>query len=123
MAAFGALEIDASAAAKASRCAQTLSERLGTREHPLSLALHTGDAVCGDVGGAVNRTFSIVGDVVNTARRMLDIATAANGGIVVSDKSIVPGRENGTMSSMAVDLGSIKLRGRDAPVHLWRIPP
>ncbi len=118
MAVFGALGPDGDAVGQAIACAQTLSEMLATSERPAALALHAGDSVCGNVGGAENRTFSVVGDVVNTARRMLDVA--ADGGTIVSDAIFARLAANLT-TTRAVDLGAIKLRGRDAPVHLWRI--
>jgi class 3 adenylate cyclase len=62
-----------------------------------------------------------VGDVVNTTRRMLDVASEGTVCIVVSEALLgeLPG-DNPTAESKS-DLGQIKLRGRDAPVHLWRI--
>jgi class 3 adenylate cyclase len=59
--------------------------------------------------------------VVNTARRMLDEAAA--GGIVVSDTIFAQLPGQSSAAAQAVDLGEIKLRGRDAPMHLWRIFP
>ncbi len=121
MAVFGALGFDDSMAEKAMSCAQAMSLALGTVAHPVPSALHTGEAVCGNVGGARNRTFSVVGDVVNTTRRMLDVASEGTVCIVVSEALLgeLPG-DNPTAESKS-DLGQIKLRGRDAPVHLWRI--
>ena len=121
MATFGALGSEDVAAAKAVACARALRMAFGTRGHPLSLALHAGDAVCGNVGGAENRTFSIVGDAVNTARRMLDIANADD--IVVSDILYARLSGPGSTPSHVVDLGENKLRGRETPVRLWRITP
>jgi class 3 adenylate cyclase len=120
MAVFGALDSDGKAVGQAIACAQTLSEMLATGERRAALALHAGDAICGNVGGAENRTFGAVGDVVNTARRMLDVA--ADGGTIVSD-AIFAQLPHDLTTTWAIDLGEIKLRGRDAPVHLWRIRP
>jgi adenylate cyclase len=104
-------------------CAQSLSGTFKTHAQTVSLALHAGDAICGDVGGEENRTFSAVGDVVNTARRMLDVAAEKPGGIVISDAMLDRDPASGSAISTGVDLGDVKLRGRDAPVHLWRISP
>jgi class 3 adenylate cyclase len=120
MAVFGALGPDGMAAGNAIACAQALTKTLATGERSVSLALHAGDAVCGNVGGVENRTFSVVGDAVNTARRMLDVAAA--GGTIVSD-AIFAQLSDDLTTAQAVDLGEIKLRGRDAPVRLWRIHP
>jgi adenylate cyclase len=121
MATFGAFGSEVMAVGNAISCACAVNQALGTGEQPVPLALHAGDAVCGNVGGARNRTFSVVGDVVNTTRRMLDIASEGAPCIVVSDAIVRALPVADPTAALAVDLGEIKLRGRDAPVHLWRI--
>jgi class 3 adenylate cyclase len=59
--------------------------------------------------------------VVNTARRMLDVAITGPGGIVASGAIVAHMSGNASDVSLGVDLGEVKLRGRGAPVHLWRI--
>ena len=119
MAAFGALVPDGNAAVKALECARVLAETLGAGTAAAPVAVHAGEAVCGNVGTPESPTFSVVGDVVNTARRMLDVA-AIEGGIVVSEAVV---GEAPAGADAGADLGEVKLRGREASVRLWRISP
>lgn len=123
MAAFGAIGPDGQAEAKAVACVQSLGSIFAADGRHVSLSLHAGDAVCGNLGGVDSRAFSIVGDVVNTARRMLDVAAADEDSIVVSGAVLAAVPSAGAAAAKAVDLGEIRLRGRDAPLHLWRISP
>ncbi len=117
MAAFGAVEPDAGATAKALACARALALPGQDPQAGLSMALHAGAAVCGEVSGGRTRVFSVVGDVVNTARRVLDEARRRAASLLLTEAvvdALPPDQVHGLEA-----LGPIELRGREAPVRLW----
>jgi adenylate cyclase len=113
MATFGALEDDPSAQERALACARELLRGGGD-----AVILHAGTAICGDVGGTHSRTFSVVGDVVNTARRILDVASLRGSGAVASADFLAGLRGE---AALFEDWGDVALRGREEPVRLWRL--
>lgn len=117
MACFGALADDKDAPMKALLCARRLAEESGLG---LKIALHWGEAVCGELGGSHSRLFSVVGDAVNVTRRILDIAQDRGLRIVASDSFV---RRTASAHLPAQNLGEVLLRGRDAAVTLWALSP
>ena len=112
MAAFGAVDSDDTAAAKALACAHVLASKMSVR-----MAAHAGPAVCGEISGGRTRAFSVVGDVVNTARRVLDEAGMRSETLLATDVLLA-----GDTSGFG-DLGEIALRGREGRLRLWRLEP
>lgn len=113
MAVFGALGPDPGSPAKAFACAKDLGQTF--RGRMIFLSLHTGEAVCGDVGGTQSRVFGVVGDCVNVGHRILDTAEERALPVLVSDAFL---KELGGNDGFA-PLGEVALRGREAPVCLW----
>lgn len=120
MAAFGALDGEAEAGRKALDCARALARRLAAAGYTAPIGLHAGEAVCGEAGGARNRVFSVIGDVVNAARRILELAEERALTLVVSDDAL---RQAGEEKPPAADLDEVRLRGRDRGLHLWSVVP
>ena len=118
MAVFGALDDDPHAAEKALACAAALASQLGAARGRQSIALNAGQAVCGEAGGGRSRAFSVVGDVVNTARRVLD---ETGDGITLATDALRDALPRAAARDGLQDLGETALRGRAAPVRLWRI--
>ncbi len=58
--------------------------------HPLTIgiAIHTGEAVVGNIGFDKKRDYTVIGDSVNTVFRLQDLVKTLKDGIVISDKSI-----------------------------------
>lgn len=115
MLSFGAVVADETAAKKALDCALALVKG----SEPLRIALHFGEAVSGEFGGTRSRTFSVVGDVVNTTRRVLDLAAESGFPLIATEELVaaLPARPDGLEA-----LPPATLRGRTAPVSLWRVP-
>ena len=113
MVTFGALDPAPDAARRAIDCCRALSGGPA-----LSLALHVGQAVCGEAGGARSRVFSVVGDVVNTARRVLD---QAGPGVALATDEVVKALGAVPQTSWLSPQGEVFLRGRDGKVTLWRL--
>jgi adenylate cyclase len=115
MACFGALDEDANASLRALACARELSN-----DRTSAIALHAGTAVCGDVGGTHSRAFSVIGDVVNTTRRILDAALAHDTSVLASEAFLSDLPAGGSFGVL-LDLGNVALRGRAMPVKLWKL--
>jgi len=119
MATFGSLRDDANAAERALLCSRAILNDASAAARGMSMALHAGAAICGDVGGTQSRLFSVVGDVVNTTRRILDAAQSRGRSILASREFIEQAFRD---DAIAADcLGQVALRGREAPVEIWGV--
>jgi adenylate cyclase len=92
MAFFGApLEVPR-AASQAVACAIAMQQRLhslkqegGTPIQGLRVGVNSGEAIIGNIGSAKRMDFTIVGDVVNVAARLLEVARQQEAPIVISE--------------------------------------
>ena len=89
-------------------------ERLG---HPLALhvGINTGTVVAGPVGSDLRLTYTVMGDTVNTASRLRDVARP--GQILVSRDTHRLTREAFTFAS----LGPLTLRGKREPLDVFEL--
>ena len=115
MATFGALSEDPRAAQKAIACALALRNAT-LPERPL-LGLHFGDAVCGEAGTGSRRIFSVVGDTVNIAHRVCELAQQSDAGALATGALVARLPDSNGM----VPAGDVLLRGRDGSTQLWRL--
>jgi adenylate cyclase len=118
MVTFGALDPTPDAARRAVDCSRALSAGAPPGGQSLFMAAHLGEAVCGEAGGERSRAFSVVGDVVNTARRILD--QAAPGAVLATDE-VIKALGGGSDAAGFSPLGEAVLRGRGGGVMLWRL--
>ncbi|MDP4026229.1 adenylate/guanylate cyclase domain-containing protein [Methylobacterium sp. NEAU 140] len=125
MATFGALGDEPDAAARALACAFALQDeaarwnaaraRAGEAPLRLSVGLHCGPVVVGDLGAERRVEFTVVGDVVNVASRLEHATREVGAGILVSDACLAaaggepPGRP-------FTGRREIALRGRARPI-------
>ena len=81
------------------------------------VGVNTGPAVLGEVGAAERRSFSVIGDAINTAARLM---TAAEPGQVIVGRatwdSLGPDR-------VGVELGGVRVKGKRDAVEAWRLGP
>jgi len=119
MATFGSLRDDANSAERALLCSRAILNNASAEGRGVFMALHAGAAICGDVGGTHSRLFSVVGDVVNATRRILDAAQSDGQSILASREYIEQAFQDEVVAADC--LGQVALRGRDAPMELWGV--
>jgi adenylate cyclase len=122
---FGApLEVPR-AASQAVSCAVAMHRRLkemqAVGKTPLQgmrIGINTGEAVVGNIGHARRMDFTIIGDMVNVAARLLEVARELDAGIVISEATQreVAGQFD-TLPGPAV-----VLRGRREPTVSYLVP-
>ena len=127
MAFFGApLEVPR-AASQAVSCAIAMQQRLHALKQEgvtpikgLRVGVNTGEAIVGNIGSAKRMDFTIVGDVVNVAARLLEVARQEEAPIVISEATYL--EVEGQFSMKAGP--SVVLRGRQQPTvsHLVEFP-
>jgi class 3 adenylate cyclase len=118
MVTFGALDPTPDAARRAVDCCRALVAGPPPGGQNLCMAAHLGEAVCGEAGGERSRVFSVIGDVVNTARRILD--QAAPGAVLATDE-VIKALGGGSDAMGFSPLGEATVRGRGGGVMLWRL--
>jgi adenylate cyclase len=115
---FGApLEVP-QAASQAVSCALAMHRRLEelrsrglTIIKGMRIGINTGEAIIGNIGSQKRMDFTIIGDVVNVAARLLEVAKEVDANIVISDATFreVEGKFHTTPAPPIV------LRGRQEP--------
>jgi adenylate cyclase len=125
MAVFGSplsTDDDAFRAVKAAVAIQTKNDELNVgrmkRGQPLfelGIGVATGEAIAGYIGSPDRMEFTVVGDKVNTARRLCSLAEP--GQVIVSDTTyeLVQSRVK------ARAIGTVMLKGKEEPVHAYEI--
>jgi adenylate cyclase len=131
LAAFGAIDPDPAAPAAALACARALADAMahwsaerqaaGAPGLAIGLGIHTGTVLVGDVGGAQQPQFTVIGDTVNVASRLEGLTRTLGCIIVASDATIDAARAAGGADAVAgfERHGDQSLRGRVAPVGVW----
>jgi len=80
--------------------------------------LHAGEAVCGNVGSALRKQYSITGNVVILASRIEQLNKKFDSQILASGEVLKAG---GDAALGAAPLGPVHLRGRNEPVEIYRV--
>lgn len=113
MATFGAIEGgQGNPADRALRCAERL-----VAEGAQIAAIHFGPVISGEVGSDRQRAFGVVGDTVNSTRRLLDWGRERGLALIVSGAAA-----DALTAEARADLapqGEASLRGLDTPVTTW----
>jgi adenylate cyclase len=80
---------------------------------PVGVGVHTGECFVGTVGEGDARDFTALGDTVNTAARLTDLAGA--GEILISAEAAAAG----DFATTGLERRSLELRGREQSVDAW----
>lgn len=83
------------------------------------ISLNTGEALLGTLGGSGSRDFTVLGDTVNVAFRLNDLAGTLGEDVIVSAETAKLVEKNFTV----VSLGSAPLEGRKESVNIFRMVP
>ncbi len=121
MALFGAPTTHENDAERAIRAALDIRAAIAEfgSEQEVQLAVHqgisTGRVLAGSVGGGSHKEYSVVGDAVNVAARLQDLAEP--------NEIIIGPETHGLVGLLFVveDAGSAGLRGRTEPVRVYRV--
>jgi class 3 adenylate cyclase len=107
-------------AARAARAALGLRDAAArvAALHPLwprfRVGVNTGTAVVGVLGDDTQRDYTVLGDTVNVAAHIEDLAPV--GAIAISDAT-----RRAVAGARVVALGAVSLKTRTAPIEIWRL--
>jgi class 3 adenylate cyclase/DNA-binding NarL/FixJ family response regulator len=126
MAVFGAPDPQPEHASAAVRAAVAMHERQreldaewtadGLSPFGLGIGLSTGDVAAAMLGSAERLEYTVVGDTVNLAQRLQDLARPA--GTTVASEATVQGCQDAWPWE---SLGACEVKGREAPVSAYRL--
>lgn len=134
LATFGTPDTGPADAANALRCARQVFDQLddwntrrveaGFPSVRLSIGLHYGDVVVGDVGTERRLEFAVIGDTVNVASRLEESTRAIGCKMIVSNDLVealiadTPDQADGLLIGLKPH-ENLELRGRDGSIHVW----
>ncbi|MEK6209474.1 MAG: adenylate/guanylate cyclase domain-containing protein [Pseudomonadota bacterium] len=101
---------------------ETLSSEWHTKyglETGLGIGVNKGEVVAGNVGSPAYMSFTIIGDAVNIASRLMQRARA--GELLLSDR-VMEALQAARVEVDAISLPPLTLRGRSEPIGLYCIP-
>lgn len=115
---FGAPRSMEDPATAAVACARTLAERLPERVHGCRAGIGAsyGDVVAGYVGSNDRFEYTVIGDAVNEASRLCDLAKDHDGLVLASGAAV--GAADPAEAARWENVGSQVVRGRDEPTQL-----
>ncbi len=132
-ASFGAFDPQVEDAARALRCARALSDDIAVwaatyadrgSAPRISIGVHYGPVVIGEIGGARQQQFTVSGDTVNMASR-LEALTRSHGVVIIASDALMEcARAVGETDAVAgfVALPDQAIRGKSRPMGVWAWP-
>ncbi len=129
---FGAPLVREDHALRAAFCALAMQEALqklniervsrGENELVIGIGLHSGPALVGDIGPAIRREFTVVGDTINLASRIETLTKELGRTPLCS--ATVRAAIGETHAGLAwTDAGVVSVRGKSEPVQLYHLTP
>src|SRR6185295_10662684 len=84
----------------------------------VGIGIAAGEAIIGNIGSPHHMSYTIIGDAVNTAARLMQMARAGellvSGGVYESIRDLVP-------AGTALSRGNVALRGKTEPTPVYSI--
>jgi adenylate cyclase len=116
---FGVPVPDDDSAGRALAAARELAERLRTGDVPAAgIGVSAGEVVAGNIGASHRLEYTVIGDPVNEAARLTDLAKGEPGRVLASEAAVVAAGES---EAAHWELGDeVELRGRGKPTRLAR---
>jgi adenylate cyclase len=97
--------------------AQQLREQFKLRGWPeirIGVGINTGVMVVGDMGSAVRKAYTVMGDSVNLASRLEGLCKEYGVGIILSEMT-----KNAVSGMVYRELDRVRVKGKDEPVHIY----
>jgi adenylate cyclase len=116
LAVFGAPDEITDPAAAALGAARDLATRLHGRDPGAGIGVSAGPAVAGNIGDARRYEYTVIGDPVNEAARLCDVAKSLPGHLAASDAAIT--RAGETEAARWAEVDVVRLRGRQRVTHV-----
>jgi adenylate cyclase len=115
---FGAPVTLIDPASGALRAAREIRDRVrAAGEVEVGVGVASGPVVAGQIGASSRLEYTVIGDAVNEAARLTDLAKGVPGGLLASGSVI--GRVSAVEATQWIDAGEVVLRGRTEPTRIW----
>jgi adenylate cyclase len=124
MACFGVPDPSPTAAAEAIEAALALLDALPAAPAPrlrVGIGIHAGPVLMGDVGGATQFQFTVVGDTVNVASRLEDLTRKYDSPLIVSEQAFRLAAPPQSLAGRFEPLPDLAIRGRAGTVSAYRL--
>jgi len=96
-------------------------QKAGKKPIRLSIGLHYGDVILGDIGSERRLEYTVLGDAVNVSSRLEALTRVLGSSIVASDAVMIAAGKEAKVASSFEFLGPQTLRGREEPVDVWAV--
>lgn len=117
---FGAPQDEPDHAARALRAAASIPAELDHADEPLraGIGVATGDVIAGFIGTPERFEYTVIGDVVNLASRLCDLAKDQPSGVLATRSTVAAAGEPDDWRSV----GRLAVRGRRERAEVYSIP-
>ena len=119
---FGApVDIDEPETA-ALRTARRIRDQVcGAGEFDIGIGVSSGHVVAGQIGAASRLEYTVIGDAVNEASRLTDLAKACPSRVLASEETVLAASDDERSHWTKTD--AVTLRGRDTPTQTYTTGP
>ena len=118
---FGVPAVQPDHAARALRAAQDLPAAVSELPgHPhVGVGVATGTVVAGHIGTPSRYEYTVIGDAVNVASRLTDLAKTHRTHVLAAGSTVAAARRGGEDLEGWCAVETVRLRGRQAPIEVW----